>query len=469
MTKGKTAVIVLAAGMGTRMKSARPKVTHLLAGRPMIAHLMETVGKLKPHKVVVVTGPGMEAVAETVAPHPTVIQKQRRGTGHAVKTALPALGNFKGDVLVLFGDSPLLSAKTMKKLVNKRRAQHDTAVALLGFSPTEPGDYGRIIVSPGGGPGGGSGGVEAIVEIKDATPDQKRVKLCNAGAMVLDGKRLARLVDKIGKDNAKGEYYLTDVVGLARKQGWRSDVLELKGAGAEAELAGINSRAQLADVEAILQDRLRSAAMDGGATLLDPKSVYFSYDAKIGRDVSIGPNVFFGPGVTVKDNVEIRPFCHIEGAEIGENAVIGPFARLRPGAKIGHGAHVGNYVEIKNATIEPGAKVNHLSYIGDARVGEGANIGAGTITCNYDGFTKSHTHIGAGAFIGSNTALVAPVTVGDGAIVGAGSVIAKDVPPDSLDMTRAKHSHVEDGAKAFRRRKSPEIMKHKKKKSKNKG
>ena len=452
MTKGKTAVIVLAAGLGTRMKSARPKVMHPLAGRPMIAHLMESVSRLKPNRVVVVTGPGMDEIAETVAPYPTVVQKNRLGTGHAVKIALKKLGAFKGDVLVLYGDSPLLSTATMRKLINKRRSKRDPAMALLGFSPDDPGNYGRIIIGPDG--------VEAIVEAADATAEQKRVRLCNSGATVVDDKHLAGLVNRIGNDNAKGEYYLTDIVALARKQGLRCDKVE---AGVE-ELIGVNSRAELAAAEAIIQDRLRQAAMTGGATLADPKTIYFSFDTKVGRDVTIGPNVVFGRGVTVGDGAHIRAFCHIEGAAIGANAVVGPFARLRPGARIGDGAHIGNFVEVKNATIEPGAKVNHLTYIGDARVGRGANVGAGTITCNYDGHLKHHTDIGAGAFIGSNTALVAPVKVGDGAIIGAGSVISGDVAADALAVTRAKQMQIEDWAKGFRARKTPENKKAKKKK-----
>ncbi|OHC74448.1 MAG: UDP-N-acetylglucosamine diphosphorylase/glucosamine-1-phosphate N-acetyltransferase [Rhodospirillales bacterium RIFCSPLOWO2_12_FULL_58_28] len=451
MTNRKTAVIVLAAGMGTRMKSARPKVMHPLAGQPMIARLTATIAGLKPEKTVVVIAPGMDEAVKAVAPHLTVVQKQRLGTGHAVKTALTALGNFTGDVLILYGDTPLLSASAMKKLIAKRRSRHDPAAVLLGFRPDDPGAYGRIIA--------GADGVEAIIEAGDASPEQAKINLCNSGAMAVDGKRLAGLVNKIGKDNAKGEYYLTAIIALARAQGWRCGMVELKGDGAEDELVGVNSRAELAQAEAILQRNLRDAAMTGGATLIDPKTVYFSYDTRIGRDVTIGPNVFFGPGVTIGDNVEIRSFCHIEGATVGNGAVVGPFARLRPGARIAGNAHIGNFVEIKNAVIESGAKVNHLSYIGDARVGESANVGAGTITCNYDGFSKHHTDIGAGAFIGSNTALVAPVKVGDGAVIGAGSVIVRDVAADSLALTRAEQKNIKDGAGNYRRQKTSKKMK----------
>lgn len=454
MTKRKTAVIVLAAGMGTRMKSAHPKVMHPLAGQPMIARLTATIVELKPAKVVVVTGPGMEEVAEAAAPYPTVVQKHRLGTGHAVKTALPMLGNFTGDVLILYGDTPLLSASTMRKLLAVRRSRHDPAAVVLGFRPDDPGAYGRIIV--------GADGVEAVIEAGDALPEQAKVKLCNSGAMVIDGKLLAGLINKLGRNNAKGEYYLTDIVALARAQGRRCGMAELKGDGAGEELVGINSRAELAQVEAVLQRRLRAAAMAGGAALIDPSTVYFSYDTKVGRDVIIGPNVFFGPGVTIGDHAEIRSFCHIEGATIGNGAVIGPFARLRPGARLAENARIGNFVEIKNAAVESGAKVNHLSYIGDARVGKGANIGAGTITCNYDGFNKHYTDIGADAFIGSNTALVAPVKVGDGAVIGAGSVIVRDVAADALALTRAEQRDIKDGAKDYRRQKSLAKMKKKK-------
>jgi bifunctional UDP-N-acetylglucosamine pyrophosphorylase/glucosamine-1-phosphate N-acetyltransferase len=445
MTKTKTAIVVLAAGLGTRMKSDLPKVLHPLAGRPMIGHLMATLETLAPERLVVVVGPGMEAVAEAVAPWPTVVQEPRLGTGHAVMAARDALAGFDGDVLVVYGDTPLISAGTLERLLAARRAPARPAVVVLGFRPRDPGAYGRLIVGP-------IGTLDAIVEAKDARPDQLAVTLCNSGVMAIDGARLFGLLERIGDDNAKGEYYLTDIVHIARADGLSCGVVE----GGEAEFIGINSRADLARAEAIVQDRLRTRAMAAGATLIDPASVFFSHDTRLGRDVTVGPSVVFAPGVSVGDNVEIRPFCHLEGVSIEAGALIGPFARLRPGARIGPHAHVGNFVEIKNASVEAGAKVNHLTYIGDARVGAKANVGAGTITCNYDGFFKDHTDIGAGAFIGSNTALVAPVKVGDGAIIGAGSVVARDVPADAMALTRGPHTVKDDWARAFRQRRAAE-------------
>jgi bifunctional UDP-N-acetylglucosamine pyrophosphorylase/glucosamine-1-phosphate N-acetyltransferase len=445
MTKTKTAIVVLAAGLGTRMKSDLPKVLHPLAGRPMIGHLMATLETLAPERLVVVVGPGMEAVAEAVAPWPTVVQEPRLGTGHAVMAAGDVLAGFDGDVLVVYGDTPLISVGTLERLLAARRAPARPAVVVLGFRPRDPGAYGRLIVGP-------IGTLDAIVEAKDARPDQLAVTLCNSGVMAIDGARLSGLLERIGDDNAKGEYYLTDIVHIARADGLSCGVVE----GDEAEFIGVNSRADLARAEAIVQDRLRTRAMAEGATLTDPASVFFSHDTRLGRDVTVGPSVVFAPGVSVGDGVEIRPFCHLEGVSIEAGALIGPFARLRPGARIGSGAHVGNFVEIKNATVEAGAKVNHLTYIGDARVGANANVGAGTITCNYDGFFKDHTDIGAGAFIGSNTSLVAPVKVGDGAIVGAGSVVSHDVPADAMALTRGPYTVKADWARVFRQRRAAE-------------
>jgi bifunctional UDP-N-acetylglucosamine pyrophosphorylase/glucosamine-1-phosphate N-acetyltransferase len=445
MTKTKTAIVVLAAGLGTRMKSGVPKVMHPLAGRPMIAHLMATLETLAPERLVVVVGAEMEAVAKAVAPWPTVVQEQRLGTGHAVMAARDALDGFDGDVLVVYGDTPLISAETLDRLRVARRAQAQPVVVVLGFRPQDPGAYGRLIVGP-------IGTLDAIVEAKDARPDQLAVTLCNSGVMAIDGARLPGLLDRLGNDNAKGEYYLTDIVHIARADGLSCGVVE----GDEAEFIGINSRADLAKAEAIVQERLRTRAMAEGATLTDPSTVFFSHDTRLGRDVTVGPNVVFARGVSVGDNVEILSFCHLEGVSIEAGARIGPFARIRPGARIGPDAHVGNFVEIKNATVETGAKVNHLTYIGDARVGAKANVGAGTITCNYDGFFKDHTDIGAGAFIGSNTALVAPVKIGDGAIIGAGSVVARDVPADAMALTRGPHTVKDEWARAFRRRRAAE-------------
>ena len=445
MTNRKTAVVILAAGLGTRMKSDLTKVLHPLANRPMVVHLLDTVAQLVPERVVVVVGDEMEAVAKAVAPHPTVVQSPRSGTAHAVMAARSALAGFDGDVLVVYGDTPLITLPTLESMLAARRAPSDPAVVVLGFCPPDPGAYGRLILGP-------DGDLEAIVEANDAAPEHLMLGLCNSGVMAIDGSRLFGLLERIGNDNAKGEYYLTDIVHLARGDGASCGFVE----GSARELIGINCRSDLAEAERIVQDCLRDRAMAGGATLADPASVWFSWDTELGRDVTIGPSVVFGPGVRIGNNVKIQGFCHFEGAVVADGAVLGPFARLRPGAVIGPDAHVGNFVEIKNAVIETGAKVNHLSYIGDARVGAKANIGAGTITCNYDGFFKSHTDIGAGAFIGSNTCLVAPVAIGDGAIVGAGSAIAKDVPPGALAVTRGPFTVREGWADGFRERRGAE-------------
>jgi bifunctional UDP-N-acetylglucosamine pyrophosphorylase/glucosamine-1-phosphate N-acetyltransferase len=450
MAQEQIAVIVLAAGMGTRMKSSLPKVMHRVAGRPMVSHLLDTVAALQPSKVAVVIGPDMDGVAKTVSPHPTVVQADRLGTGHAVAQVRQVLAGFTGTVLILYGDTPLMTVETLTAMMERRRQPEDPAVVVLGFRPADPGHYGRLIV--------GAGGLEAIVEHKDATETQRAVTLCNSGVMAVDGARLFDWIDRLTNDNAKGEYYLTDIVALARADGRACGFVE----GAEEELLGINSRVELAAAEAIVQARLRRAAMDGGATLTDPDSVFFSWDTKLGRDVVIGPQVVFGTGVSVGDGVEIRAFSHIEGATVESGAMIGPFARLRPGAHVGADVHVGNFVEIKNAVLETGAKVNHLTYVGDARVGARANIGAGTITCNYDGYTKSFTDIGAGAFIGSNSSLVAPVTIGDGAIVGAGSVINKSVAPGALAVARGKQTEVSGWADRFRSTRRAELAGEKK-------
>ena len=445
MTMPKTAFVVLTAGLGTRMQSRLPKVMHPLAGRPMITHLRATLETFAPERLVVVIGPEMQAVADAMAPHPAVVQSERLGTAHAVQTARQALADFDGDVLIVYGDTPLLSAATLARVLEARRSPPSPSLVVLGFRPTDPGNYGRLVMSA-------DGGLEAIVEAKDATPEQLGIGLCNSGVIAVDGSRLFGLLDRIGNRNAKNEYYLTDIVAVARADGLSCGVVE----GAKTELLGVNSRAELAAAERLVQDELRARAMAGGATLIDPQSVFFSYDTVIGRDVVIEPFVIFAPGVRIGDGVYIRGFCHMLGGSIEDGAEIGPFARMRPGASIGPGAHVGNFVEIKNARLEQGAKVNHLTYIGDARIGAGANVGAGTITCNYDGFFKQHTEIGAGAFIGSNTSLVAPVRVGNGAIVGAGSVIVRDVPDEALAMTRGPHAEKPEWAREFRERRRAE-------------
>ncbi len=445
MTIRKTAVVVLAAGHGTRMNSRLPKVLHPLAGRPMICHLMSTLETLEPERQVVVIGPEMQAVAEVVAPHPTCVQSERLGTGHAVVAARDALAGFDGDVLIVFGDTPLLSAATLSRMLDLRRSVAAPAVVVLGFRPVDPGGYGRLVVSDGEA-------LEAIVELADATPEQQGIGLCNSGVMAIDGSRLFGWLDRLSNANTKGEYYLTDVVALARSDGLSCAFVE----GPETELLGVNSREDLAVAERLVQNQLRAQAMATGATLIDPHSVHFSYDTVIGRDVVIEPYVVFAPGVRIGDDVYIRGFCHMLGVSIESGAEIGPFARLRPGASIGPGAHIGNFVEIKNARVERGAKVNHLTYIGDARIGAGANVGAGTITCNYDGFFKQHTEIGAGAFIGSNTSLIAPVRIGDGAIIGAGTVVTCDVPDDALALARVPHAVKPTWARTFRERRRAE-------------
>ena len=451
MTTSKTAVIVLAAGLGTRMKSKLAKVLHPLAGRPMIAHLMATIDGLDPEDVCVVVGGFMDSISDVVSPFPTAVQSDRLGTAHAVLAARDSIGDFDGDVLVLYGDTPLITPDTLEAMLDARHSDLDPAVVVLGFTPEGAGEYGRLIV-------GEDGALNAIVEARDATDDQRQVDLCNSGVMAIDGKVMWSLLDRVGNDNAKGEYYLTDIIGLACADGRNCCVVE----GEPDELIGINSRIELAEAEAILQDRLRFQAMENGVTLIDPTTVFLSHDTKLGVDVSIGPNVFFGPGVSIGDGATINAFCHIEGARVLPKASIGPFARLRPGTTVSEGARVGNFVEIKNAMLEPGAKVSHLTYIGDAHIGEGANIGAGTITCNYDGYFKSKTIIGKGAFIGSNTALIAPVTIGDGAVVGAGSTICKDVDGDALAVTRARHQQIDGWAKINRKRKAAEKAKKKK-------
>jgi bifunctional UDP-N-acetylglucosamine pyrophosphorylase/glucosamine-1-phosphate N-acetyltransferase len=432
------AAVVLAAGMGTRMKSALPKVLHAIAGRPMINHVLANLAPLGASPVVVVVAPGMESVAKAVAPHATAIQNKQLGTGHAVLAARKALGEVNGDLLILYGDAPLISASTLQRLVERRRAADKPAVVVLGMRTTE-GEYGRLIVNA-------KGNLDHIVEHAEASPEQRAIGLCNSGVMAVDGKLVWDLLAGVEKANSKGEYYLTDIVAIAGARGLSAAAIEAP----LEELQGINSRAELAVAEAAMQASLRRRAMAEGATLTDPSTVWFSHDTKLGRDVLVGPNVVFGPRVEVADEVQIYAFCHLDGARIEKGAVIGPFARLRPGSVIGAGARIGNFVETKNTQIAAGAKANHLSYLGDTTVGERANVGAGTITCNYDGFGKYQTVIGAGAFIGSNSALCAPVTVGEGAFVAAGSVITRDVAPGALAVARGRQTEKPGWVTAFR-------------------
>jgi bifunctional UDP-N-acetylglucosamine pyrophosphorylase/glucosamine-1-phosphate N-acetyltransferase len=438
MSEEPIAAIVLAAGKGTRMKSALPKVLHSIAGQPMVRHVLAAAMDLDPERLVVVVGPAMDAVERAVSPHPTAVQTAQAGTGDAVRVGLGRLDGFgQGTVLVLFGGDPLIRSATLRRLVAAREA--GAGVVVLGFRAEDPAGYGRLVLD-------GSGALQAIVEDRDATENQRAIDLCNAGVMAIDASRLPGLIARVGNDNAKGEYYLTDIVALARDDGVPCVVVEAE----EAELMGVDSRADLARAEALWQSARRARAMDEGATLVDPQTVYFAHDTVLGRDVTIGPNVVFGPGAEIADNVEIRAFSHIEGARVASGAVIGPFARLRPGTEVGEEAYIGNFVELKNTVMGKGAKANHLAYVGDSEVGARANIGAGTITCNYDGFGKHKTIIGEGAFIGSNAALVAPVTIGKSAIVGAGSTISRDVPDDALSIERSKQIDLAGRAKLFR-------------------
>ena len=445
MSDRELACVILAAGKGTRLKSKVPKVLHPVAGQPMIRHVADVVDALAPQRAIIVVGPDMDAVAASVAPWDVSVQREQRGTADAVRAAADHLSGFEGDVLVVFGDTPLITVETLQRMIDRRREPDDPAVVVLGMRPDDPAQYGRLVVDQGGN-------LEAIIEFADASPEQKSIRLCNGGLMAFDGRRLPELLAGIEDGNAQGEFYLTDAVEVARGLGHVCAFVE----GSAIEVHGINSRAELAMAEAYMQDRLRAAAMAGGATLIDPGSVFLASDTELGRDVTIGPSVVFGPGVTVEDDVEIRAFSHIEGAVVRSGAIVGPFARLRPGAEIGTGARIGNFVEIKNATLGAGAKANHLTYLGDAGIGAGANIGAGTITCNYDGYLKHRTEIGEGAFIGSNTALAAPVRVGDRANVGAGSVITRDVPDDALAVARGEQVEKPGAAKRYRERKAAE-------------
>ena len=435
MIKTKIAAIILCAGKGTRMHSDLPKVLHPLAGRPMLSHLLDSLSKIEFDHTAIVVGEKMDAVAEIAHPHSIVIQKKQLGTGHAVlatRQTLAQNGNdFTGDVLVLFGADPLINAKTINKMIDARQKSPNPSIVALGFESRTPDNYGRLILAE-------DGSLDSIIEANDATEVQKKITLCNSGVMLIDGSHLWKLLEKIEATNTKGEYYLTDIVAIARAEGLKTAVV----IGNEEELLGIDDRQDLALAERLVQKHLRLEAMQGGTTFSDPESVFLSYDTRIGQDVSIGPNVVFGPNVTIGNNVEILSFCHIEGATIADGTRIGPFARLRPGTSIDSDVHIGNFVEIKAAVVSSGAKINHLSYVGDAHVGEKANIGAGTITCNYDGIEKHQTNIGKDAFIGSNVSLVAPVSVGNDAIVGAGSVITKNVSDESLAITRPQQKEL---------------------------
>jgi bifunctional UDP-N-acetylglucosamine pyrophosphorylase/glucosamine-1-phosphate N-acetyltransferase len=436
--------IILAAGQGTRMKSAKPKVMHEVAGLPILGHVIAAVRGADVERIVVVIAPGAEEVRAFAAGQgaQSVVQDKQLGTGHAAACAKDALAGFEGVVVIVNGDLPLLTSDVILEALY---AQSRTSLSLVAFTPRDSGAYGRVIRD-------GDGNLERIVEFKDATEAERQAILCNAGIYAANTKDFFRWASALKNDNAQHEYYLTDVPMLAKAEGIACAV----GFADKVSVMGMNSRAELAAAEGEMQKRLRAKALDAGVGMTAPETVFLSYDTALEADVQIGPFVVFGPGVSVKSGAQIKAFSHLEGAEVGHNALIGPHARLRPGAVIEDDVHIGNFVEVKKARIEKGAKANHLAYIGDARVGAGANIGAGTITCNYDGFDKHFTDIGAGAFIGSDTALVAPVKVADGAYVGAGSVITKDVGKDALAVTRAEQKEIPSWAAKFRARKKAE-------------
>ena len=432
-----TAAIILAAGMGSRMKSSLHKVLHPIAGKPMLRHLMDSLAELAPARTVVIVGALKDQVEAEVAGRAEVaVQQPQLGTGHAVQQGEAALAGFDGKVLILYGDAPLVPAATMQRLL--AALDGDVAVAVLGFRPADPAAYGRIIAR--------DGRIAKMVEYKDASPAERAETLCNSGLMAVHSRDLFALLARVTNNNAAQEYYLPDIVGLALADGRPCTVIET----AADEVAGANSRAELAQLEAIFQRRRRAELMAAGVSMQAPETVFLCADTQIEADVSIEPFVVFGPGVRIASGTRIRAHSHIEGAAIGPDCEIGPFARLRPGTVLGTGVKIGNFVETKKAVFGDGAKANHLSYLGDATVGAKANIGAGTITCNYDGFFKYKTIIGAGAFIGSNSALVAPVTIGDGAIVGAGSTITRDVSDDALALVRPEQTEKAGWGARFR-------------------
>ncbi len=425
-------VIILAAGMGSRMQSDMPKVLHQVASAPMLVHAMRSAEGIDAEKTVIVTGHGAEQVTKAATDYDeeaqTVLQSEQNGTGHAVQQAATALQDFEGDVIVLYGDTPFVRSETLQAMLDEKAKGH--GVVVLGFNAADPAKYGRLVTTD-------DGLLDAIIEFKDATDAQRAITFCNSGVICADSKLLFELLNEVSNDNASGEYYLTDVVGLARARNLTCAAIACD----EAETMGVNSRVDLAAAEVAFQNTARREAMENGATLTAAETVWFAYDTIIGRDVIIEPNVVFGPDVTIETGATIRAFSHLEGCHVSKDAIVGPYARLRPGTELGNGVKVGNFVEIKAAIVDEGAKVNHLSYIGDAEIGSEANIGAGTITCNYDGVFKHKTKIGARSFIGSNTMLVAPVSVGDDAMTGSGSVITKDIPDDALALGRARQDN----------------------------
>src|SRR3954464_8009373 len=440
MTARSSLTVVLAAGEGTRMRSSLPKVLHPVAGQSLLAHVLDAAPHGDGASLAVVIGPDHKAVADEVArirpDAVTFIQAERLGTAHAVLAARDALARGADDLLIAFGDTPLISAETFARL--RAPLAKGAALAVLGFRAADPTGYGRLLLE--------GDHLVAIREHADASAEERKVTLCNAGVMAFDGSRALEIIDKIGNANSKSEYYLVDAVAIVRQMGMEAVVIET----GEDEVRGINTKAQLAEAEQVMQARLRKAALEAGVTLVAPETVYLAADTSFGKDVTIEPFVVIGPGVSIADGAVIHSFSHIVQASIGKNASIGPYARLRPGTSLGEGARIGNFVETKAAILEAGVKVNHLSYIGDAHVGANSNIGAGTITCNYDGFGKHKTEIGTGAFIGTNSSLVAPVKIGNGAYVGSGSVISRDVPDDALALERSQQTNRDGGAKRIR-------------------
>ncbi|MGJ4900222.1 bifunctional UDP-N-acetylglucosamine diphosphorylase/glucosamine-1-phosphate N-acetyltransferase GlmU [Bradyrhizobium sp. HKCCYLS2058] len=440
MTARSSLTIVLAAGEGTRMRTSVPKVLHPVAGESLLAHVLAAAPHGDGARVAVVVGPGHEAVekeARRLRPDADIfVQRDRLGTAHAVLAARQAIARGADDLLVAFGDTPLITAETFARL--RAALAEGAALAVLGFRAADPTGYGRLLLD--------GSKLVAIREQADASEAERAITLCNAGVMAMDGRRALGILDRIGNANSKGEYYLVDAVAIAREQGLDAVVIETS----EDEVRGINTKAQLAEAEAVMQTRLRRAAMDAGVTLIAPETVYLAADTTFGKDVTIEPFVVIGPGVSIGDGAVVHSFSHIVQSKLGRNSLLGPFARLRPGTSLGDGAKIGNFVEAKAAVLEPGVKVNHLSYIGDAHVGANANIGAGTITCNYDGFNKHKTNIGEGAFIGTNTSLVAPINIGARAYIGSGSVITRDVPDDALALERSPQTTREGAAARFR-------------------
>jgi bifunctional UDP-N-acetylglucosamine pyrophosphorylase / glucosamine-1-phosphate N-acetyltransferase len=442
MSKPPVAAIVLAAGKGTRMKSGMHKVLHKIAGQSMIAHLLDSVTSFSPERIVLVVGAQREQLQAAVPDVSFAVQDPQYGTGHAVQCAEAELNGFKGDILILYGDVPLLRAQSLEKMIAALHSPVEgvePVACVMTFTPIDAGAYGRVETDH-------RGVITKMVEFKDANDKERALETCNSGIMAVRSEHLFRLLAKVTNDNAQSEYYLPDIIKIAASE----DLISVTVHTLESEVAGVNSRADLANVENQWQQQRRAEAMAAGVTLVDPSSVWFSFDTQLGQDVIIEPNVFFGPSVVVADGVMIRGFSHLEGCTIGKGAEIGPFARLRPGTQLGEKTKIGNFVEIKKSVLSAGAKVNHLSYIGDATIGEKANIGAGTITCNYDGFFKYKTEIGAGAFIGSNSSLVAPVSIGAGAIIGAGSVVTKPAGSDALVVTRADQREIPGWAGNFR-------------------